>query len=253
MPPPCECVNRITGLPILSSSATPAGTASALLLFANCICALAKLSKTGSPSVPFFGLSLGHWVYLFMRGKLPRSRTGPVQIAQLIRAVRMPSLPSTSRHVRRAAARRVIHHIDRVALLQQIVGPSRAAVGRLAPTAPVWPLPWKNHRDTDAAPASAPTLRCTSRSPMISLPGIAYILAAGVKEAVARRCCRSENVGMDWTAASPCLTLVLLRDVLVDPGVQCTSRYRRCSFRASFHGRCPEADLPADNWVFTPA
>ena len=28
MPPPCECVSRMTGLPIASSSAMPAGTAS---------------------------------------------------------------------------------------------------------------------------------------------------------------------------------------------------------------------------------
>ena len=71
MPPPCECVIRITGLPIWSSSATPAGTASSACAETNCIWPLMKLSKTGSPIVPFFGESLGHCVYLLHPREIP--------------------------------------------------------------------------------------------------------------------------------------------------------------------------------------
>ena len=80
MPPPCECVSRMTGFPILSSSAMPAGTASSAWLLTYCIWPLMKLSKTGSPIMPFFGESLAHCVYFFIRGKLPPDVVGAVQI-----------------------------------------------------------------------------------------------------------------------------------------------------------------------------
>ena len=51
-----------------------------------------KLSKTGSPIMPFLGELLGHCVYLFMRGKLPPEVTGAVQICPSSSAVRMPSV-----------------------------------------------------------------------------------------------------------------------------------------------------------------
>ena len=82
-------------MPIASSSAMPAGTASSAWLLTNCIWPLMKLSNTGSPTIPFFGELLGHCVYLFFLGKSPPDVAGAVQICESSVAVRMARVPST--------------------------------------------------------------------------------------------------------------------------------------------------------------
>ena len=95
------------------------GARSAPVAPANCTCVLMKLSKIGSPILPV----PGHCVWFIFSGKSPRSRAF-VQMRSSSSAVRMLEVAvdrrlavgARQRHVRRSAARRVVHHVDDVAL-----------------------------------------------------------------------------------------------------------------------------------------
>src|SRR5882672_10864103 len=97
--PPCECVNRITDEPILSSRSRLALPARSVLGPANCTCDLTNVSNTGSPTVP----GPGHCVWAAPVGHLrPPQDLDPsgftlasVQISSRLSAVRMLKLPST--------------------------------------------------------------------------------------------------------------------------------------------------------------
>ncbi len=79
----------ITGVPIISSSAMPAGRTRLPVAPANCTCDLMNVSKIGSPIFPV----PGHCVWFIFSGKSPRSRAF-VQIRSSSSAVRIPRLPS---------------------------------------------------------------------------------------------------------------------------------------------------------------
>ena len=176
MPPPCEWVNRITGVPILSSSAiagvdAPAAgwrrrTAPGVLM---------KASKIGSPILP----APGHCVWFIFSGKSPRSRA-LVQMRSSSRPVRMLRLPSIgvlpsgpgTRHVGRSAARRVVHHVDDVALLDEVIRPAGATVRRLQPVHASLSVAVEDHdRIGLSGSASAPSTSVYIAPRMISLPG----------------------------------------------------------------------------------
>ena len=159
----------------------PAGTASSAWLLTNCIWPLMKLSNTGSPIMPFFGELLGHCVYLFFRGKLPPDVAGAVQICPSSSRRAHAEIAVNARHVWRPAARRVIDHVHDIALIDQVVRPSRTAVRRLLPHGARLPVPMEHDDGIRLAHLLRHPELDVHRAIHVFLAGRADVLAADVK------------------------------------------------------------------------
>ena len=154
----------------------------------NCTCVLAKSSKTLSPIRPV----PGHGVLLRLReiaarrrrrkGLFQVRRRPDVQVQTLRRAV-------DPGHVLRTAARRKILQVDDVAHVEEVVGPARAAVGRLQPVDAGLPRPVEEHdgvRRSDLLRHHHFDVHRAAHRRFLVWAQFADVLAAGIEEAVTR-------------------------------------------------------------------